>query len=329
MSNSNIITLYVTHVQKEGILLKVFGQIDRESSVFVEKMLLPFTETTGGKHIGSKPRSKNELYKGQLCCARFDDGKYYRARVTEQTMLPSNIVTLQFVDYGNTYNVDLSDIRLINDAQCDSLLKIVDLAEEYYLAEVMPPHKEWEDRTVFFINDKLHYSELKCHILSEVCSKRLVRIYFNNVDFKQILIQHNLAIQIPLQVQQNLIQQAFAANREIPKQFTVPPPNIVMSSVPTPQPSVITHMPRSVLPPTLNMVPTSIPPPTVSPNLYPLPRHGVPAEFQRKVNMPVIESQHFVCDVLQLGSTHYVYISHVEDGPISFAVQLKVRIKYI
>ena len=50
------------------------------------------------------------LVVGLPCVAKFSfDNKWYRARVTE--LGPSGLVTVMYVDYGNTETLPLSDIR--------------------------------------------------------------------------------------------------------------------------------------------------------------------------------------------------------------------------
>lgn len=83
-------SLFITCVDKEGPFLKVWGQTDKQTSLFIEQVLHNFApQFDNGFGI---PHSEM-LRTGVVCCAKYKDNKYYRAK----------IINLEFLQ--NRYNL--------------------------------------------------------------------------------------------------------------------------------------------------------------------------------------------------------------------------------
>ncbi|NXN89836.1 TDRD1 protein, partial [Bombycilla garrulus] len=75
---------------------------------------------------------------GELCCAFYsEDGNWYRAMV--QSVTPDGSVRVSFVDYGNTEEVPLDNIRQISA----SFLKLPFQAIKCWLSGIKPGNSKW------------------------------------------------------------------------------------------------------------------------------------------------------------------------------------------
>ena len=298
-----VVEIFVTCVEKDGPLLKLWGQLDRTQATTVERLILQLREQfERGLFI---PTAVNV---GQLCCARYNDGSYYRARVTSPADLSVGRVALHFIDYGNSEVVSLSDIRsLETNSPTTMLASMSDQATDFFLAGVLPVAGTWEENSLAFIRQTLRYEELKSVVVAQIGNKRLIKVFYNNEDFAQILIAHKIGVAIAIHAQQALIQAycgVDSAMPPFPAGFTVPPPSRML----------LNHLQGQTL---------TMPPPPPPP---PLPAIRMDCSSQHMLgNTPSLHetARFFTTPVLELNSEHMVYVSYVEDGPLSFAVQLQ------
>lgn len=341
----SLIELFITYVEKNGTLLKVYGQVDQNSAEFLEKLIYQYTETFDRLKVGV-PKTARDIYPGLICCARYKDNKYYRAEVKSIIQLSPGYVSVFFIDYGNTERVKLSDIRLLDDIGEPTFSNLHRLATEYYLAGVRPTNNEWDEIAINFVEEAIRYRAVKCAIVGEIIGKRLIKIFWGESDISTYLIGMGTAHSVSLEVQEILIE---TSSGLIPSRYTVPPPVPVTATavsnpvsipiIPSFTPMAIrapsqasTHVPaftstmnRPILPSTQPGISTirplnlpsmiNIPPPTrITPQPFsvPVPGQGKP--------------QQFASEMLPENSEHVVYVSHVEEGPLSFAVQLKVSV---
>ncbi|XP_043290163.1 RING finger protein 17 isoform X2 [Venturia canescens] len=68
-------------------------------------------------HAEDQPLLKS-FYSGQLCCAKFMDGKWYRSKVVSNESQPYELghtLNVYFIDYGNSSCVKSEDIRVLKD----------------------------------------------------------------------------------------------------------------------------------------------------------------------------------------------------------------------
>uniref|UniRef100_A0A1B6D169 Tudor domain-containing protein n=1 Tax=Clastoptera arizonana TaxID=38151 RepID=A0A1B6D169_9HEMI len=235
------------------------------------------------KGIGSVQQI-NQLQIGLLCCAKYTDGNYYRCKILSFiTHVEVNVI---FVDYGYKAPIHISNIRLFDNlAQDKTYLEGHELSSEYYLAHGVPKTHQWDSEDVKIIKQRLCFKELKCLILEEMYGKKFVKIFINDIDFVQILKYNNLADEVLLDAQRVILRSKYSFD------FPPPPfPHQKISSISTTHPSLTSQKISSVL----------------------------TTEPAKKSSAPPFQSE-----MLAPGTKHQVYVSHVEDGPLSFSVQIK------
>lgn len=286
--------IFVTYIEKDGPFLRLWAQLDRTQATAVERLILQLSEKfERGLGIPSS------VQVGQLCCARYSDGVYYRARVIKPVDISGGHVAVQFIDYGNTEVVSFRDIRSLEGSLLTRLASVGDNATEFLLAGVVPVADAWDEKSLAFIRQALCYEELKAFVVAQIANKRLIRVFYNNEDFSQILIASKVGLAIHINAQQMLAEGYYNWD-SIPSQFpgfTVPPPTRMLGQL---QGQAVT-----------------VPPVTeVRMESYSHQMPGSIPSVQETVRI-------FTSPVLELNSEHMVYVSHVEDGPSSFAVQLQ------
>ncbi|KAK7866892.1 hypothetical protein R5R35_001635 [Gryllus longicercus] len=275
------IEIFVTHVAEDGPLLKIWGQLDRSAATFVERLILQYTEQfERGIGVVYPP----SLSVDQLCCAKYgEDGVYYRARIADLSAIQQGFVRVNFIDYGNSDMVEISNIRSLQFIASSPLCSVQNQATEFALAGVVPPMGvSWDQASVDFIREKLCYGEFRCAIVAQISGRRLITLYYHDTDFSEILIQKKLAIRITLHAQQAMFQNLqYQYSKASSYNYNVPPPTV---------------------------------PATYSSNANLL----VKTAAITKQESGVISAP-----ILSVGSKYIVYISYVEDGPNLFAIQLK------
>lgn len=289
----SILDIYVTYVETDGPLLRIWVQLERAQAVVVERLILQLSEQFE-RGLGTP----SSIKVGDLCCARYSDGVYYRARVTRPPDMSVGQVAVHFIDYGNSEVVSVSDIRSLEGSLLTRLASVSDQATEFFLAGIVPFSSTWDENSLAFIRQALSYEELKCLVVAQIGNKRLIKIFYNNEDFAQILIANKYGVAIAIPAQQMLLQGYFGLDT-VPPQFpgfaVPPPPRMLMSQL---QGQAVT-----------------VPPVTATRRNSEKVLRNAPS-----VREPV---RIFTSPVLELNSEHMVYVSYVESGPSSFAVQLQ------
>ncbi|XP_041369148.1 tudor domain-containing 6-like isoform X2 [Gigantopelta aegis] len=97
-------------------------------------------------HDPSTPRC-TDLKVGDLCCGLFD-GEWFRGEVKK--VLPGNRVSLFYIDYGNTNEVDLSDTRILLKEHAQAKV----MAIHCKLHDVHPVGAEWDAKAVEFLSQR-------------------------------------------------------------------------------------------------------------------------------------------------------------------------------
>lgn len=69
------LNLFITYVDKEGPFLKVWGQAEKNNSLYVEQFLLGASQQFE-QGIGKVPLEALQV--GTIVCAKYKDTKYYR-----------------------------------------------------------------------------------------------------------------------------------------------------------------------------------------------------------------------------------------------------------
>nr|XP_034196257.1 maternal protein tudor-like isoform X2 [Osmia lignaria]XP_034196258.1 maternal protein tudor-like isoform X2 [Osmia lignaria] len=288
--NLEEVIIFVTHVEAEGPFLKIWGQIDKNSATCVERMILPLVEQFTRSQGCIGPLAAN-LHINALCCARFQNEGYYRARVIN--IQPDGMVVLQFIDYGNIEVLPPQEIHLLDTIPgSESLKSFPPVAFDFALMNVLPINDVWENKIIESIKKSLWYNEYKILIGSVVNNYRFIKLWYNNEDFSELLIKKHMAIGATLH------------DMFRPKCIQQPPP----SNCPTMTPIDNMNLLRS------------------DGNEMHRYQPNVPlccATLQKQMmQAPVQEALVFKSRVLDVPSKHDVYVSFVEDGPHKFSVHL-------
>ncbi|XP_047110346.1 uncharacterized protein LOC124787630 [Schistocerca piceifrons] len=301
------IEVYVTYLEKEGPFLKLWVQLNRSSAMFVEKLIRQYTDQFERGLFVTHPSA---LIVGGVCCAKYVDGVYYRARIISLANVSEGEIYVQFCDFGNKEVVPVSNIRNVQVRAGDPqppLVAVPDQATEFYLAGVLPPQGgEWEDSTVEHIRQKLGYEEFQGVIVGETARRKILALYSSGgIDISQVLIQEGLAVSITPSAQQ-MISQSLHTSQSVTHKVNVNAPTAPWQTF-TP-------------PPSINRVA----------NIRPNPAYQIETMRAARTNVnmkknPVQQGSGrvFGVPVLEVNSEHLVYVSFVDDGPLAFSVQLK------
>ncbi|XP_046995747.1 uncharacterized protein LOC124607457 isoform X1 [Schistocerca americana] len=299
------IEVYVTYLEKEGPFLKLWVQLNRSSAMFVEKLIRQYTDQFERGLFVTHPSA---LIVGGICCAKYVDGVYYRARIISLANVSEGEIYVQFCDFGNKEVVPVSNIRNVQVRAGDPqppLVAVPDQATEFYLAGVLPPQGgEWEDSTVEHIRQKLGYEEFQGVIVGETARRKIMALYSSGgIDISQVLIQEGLAVSITPSAQQ-MISQSLHTSQSVTHKVNAP----------------TAPWQTFTPPPSINRVA----------NIRPNPAYQVETMRAARTNVnmkknPVQQGSGrvFGVPVLEVNSEHLVYVSFVDDGPLAFSVQLK------
>ncbi|KAL3281928.1 hypothetical protein HHI36_005131 [Cryptolaemus montrouzieri] len=194
-------SMYITNVEKEGPFLKIWGQIDKKSSLDVEKALLqasaPFDE---GQFI-MKPTS---LEVGVLCCAKYMDEKYYRSRITSIALLSDGMVEVNFLDYGNKDTVPAVNLRSLEYFN-PSFISLPPLSSPFILAETVCIGGEWNDRIIEQISKEIRYIETNYLVVAQAVKYYFIKIFVRDIDLGLHLVKQNLMQHTSVQTQEAVL----------------------------------------------------------------------------------------------------------------------------
>lgn len=196
------INLYVTFVEKEGPFLKIWGQTDKNNSVYVEQFL---AGASSQFDLGAAKIIPEHVQLNSLVCAKYKDSKYYRARVLNNSFLREGFVEVCFLDYGNKDVVSLENIRSLQSFP-SSFISIPPLATGFIFAEAhCVGGGEWNDTIFESISKEIKYREVHCQLLSPATQYYLIKIFIDSTDLCNVLIQRGLMQPISLQAQQAVL----------------------------------------------------------------------------------------------------------------------------
>ncbi|XP_043669519.1 maternal protein tudor isoform X1 [Vespula pensylvanica] len=294
--NSEFI-IFVTHVEAEHQFLRIWGQIDKNSATYVERMILPLFEKFA---IGSGyPELQEGLSINALCCARFQNDGYYRARVCN--ICPDGKVVLQFIDYGNIEILPQHEVYLLrNIPGSETLQSFPPVAYEFTLANIIPINNVWDNKTIETIKKILRYNEYKACCLSTVRNHTFIKLYYNNEDFGELLVKRHMAMDATMQdlFRPRRIQQMSPYHMQDRRMIN----EARIGTQSNANPAFNTMQGQGA------WQNVSTP--------YVQPQKLVP-------HAPVQEALVFKSRVLDVGSKYHVYVSFVEDGPQKFSVQVQ------
>lgn len=99
--------MLVTHVQAVGPFLRVFGQLDGERTQEIQAAINSVIALISQTNPSPVPKLA-ELPVETICLARFMGKQFKRARIIGHR--GPNEVFVQFIDYGNEFNVKIHEV---------------------------------------------------------------------------------------------------------------------------------------------------------------------------------------------------------------------------
>ncbi|CAL1676055.1 unnamed protein product [Lasius platythorax] len=309
MQSSYESVIFITHVEADEVYLKIWGQLDKQAATSVEHYIYPLVKQFNQGY--GCPSKNSRLIIGTLCCARFQSDGYYRAKVLN--VRPDGMVVVQFIDYGNVEVLSPNEIHLWdNIPQMEPLRAYPPMALEFTLINVLPINGVWESGTIEAIRKTLCYNEYRA-LFYMLNNRYLIKLWYNNEDFSELLVKEHMALpaavhdmfrpkhvlqpQMPQQLQLPAYQQQNKSNMN--NCATMP----IMQNLNLNHNSNVQGF-HKTFPADIN-------------------QHKQHADQRPSQPPPVQEALVFKSRVLDVNSQYQVLISHVEDGPQKFSVQVE------
>ncbi|VEN51587.1 unnamed protein product, partial [Callosobruchus maculatus] len=199
LPHNQSLNLYITHLEKEGPFLKIWGQQEKSSATYVEQFLVSASPQF---ELGAGKMTPENMHVGTLVCAKYKDNKYYRARIINTSFLHEGFLEVSFLDYGNKDVVPSENIRSLQ-AFPASLISVPPLALGFIFAEAhCVGGGQWNDAIFETISKELKFRDAQCTLLAQATQYYLAKLYLNNTDLCTVLIQRGLMQPISLQAQQ-------------------------------------------------------------------------------------------------------------------------------
>ncbi|XP_015178527.1 PREDICTED: maternal protein tudor isoform X2 [Polistes dominula] len=295
-SNSEFV-IFVTHIEAKHQHLKIWGQTDKNAATYVERLILPLSEKLSV--ASGYPELQEGLTINALCCARFQNDGYYRARICN--IYPDGKVLVQFIDYGNVEVLSQREVHLLrNIPGSETLQSFPPVAYEFTLANVAPINNVWDNEIIETINKILRYNEYKAYCLSNTGNHTFIKICYNNEDFAELLVKRHMALDVTT-------QDSYRLRRVQPSPYQMQDRRMIndtsMRTQTTPNSAYHATQDQS----TWRNNPTSYNVQQQKPVSHP----------------PVQEALVFKSRVLEIGAKYQVYVSYVEDGPLKFSIQIQ------
>ncbi|GJQ67361.1 putative tudor domain protein [Trypoxylus dichotomus] len=241
-------SVYITHLERENTFIKVWGQTDRSLPIAIEKALQQMTPQF---EQGMYSPAIENFQVGIMCCAKFKDDLYYRARITSINYLTQGMVEVLFIDYGNRDIISCMNTRTMSGLQT-GLISIPPQAKDFILANVVL--QNWDLHNFEMICRELRYLEFQLVPILEVGPHTLISLYSNKQDMCESLVERGLLLKIPLQLQQlslqSSLQQLIARNappglpvpaHQLPIAVSPMQPKIAPITQPVPTPTLLTY----------------------------------------------------------------------------------------
>ncbi|XP_076476295.1 protein tudor [Bombus vancouverensis nearcticus] len=284
--NSELI-IFVTHIEPCHTFLRIWGQIDKNSATCVERMILPLVEQFTRRQNCVKTQSTS-LRINALCCAKFQNDGYYRARIKHINNI-DNTVLLHFIDYGNLELLPIQEIHLLDDIPgSESLQSFPPVAFQFTLMHLLPANGHWSNEVIESIQKTLRYNEYKIVIHTITNSDNFIKLVYNNEDFTEFLIRKYIA-----------------------KKATL----------------LEMYSSRGITDPELLLYEKNLSSLHSAENeVQEFQQNGCSccaAHQRHTMHASVQEALVFKSRILDVSSKHDVYVSFVEDGPFKFSVQLQ------
>lgn len=188
-------TIFVTHVEGDRDCLRIWAQQNQQTASYVEQYINSLID----KFIQGYgcPTEPNQQLIGALCCGKFKNDGYYRAKI----LSTHNGITVHFIDYGNIEVLSPNDVHVLADipgAEAKALQSYPPVATDFVLLKVLPINGVWENRVIETIKNILCYNEFRV-LVSNAKNRCLIKLWYNNEDFSDLLIRRHLALPTNIQ----------------------------------------------------------------------------------------------------------------------------------
>ncbi|XP_012059363.1 PREDICTED: maternal protein tudor-like [Atta cephalotes] len=281
--------------------------MDKQAATAIEQYIFPLIEQFNQGY--GCPSKTNRLMVGSLCCARFRTEGYYRAKIV--SVRPDGMIVVQFIDYGNMEALSLNDIHLLDNIRgAEPLQAYPAMATEFTLLNVLPVNGIWDNRTIESIKKSLCYNEYRA-LVQMMNNHCLIKLWYNNEDFSELLVKERMALPATLQ---DMFRPKHTSQSRMLQQIPYQQQN--KGNV-----NNFATMPM-MQNPNHNANVQGMYHKTFSPNVN-QPKHIAQPILQHPPPPPIQEALVFKSRVLEVGSRHDVFISHVEDGPQKFSIQVE------
>ncbi|KAL6267474.1 hypothetical protein P5V15_000550 [Pogonomyrmex californicus] len=309
---SSELIIFVTHVEPNDIYLKIWGQVDKQAATAVEHYIGPLIEQFNQGY--GCPSKGSRLISGTLCCARFQSDGYFRAKIL--SVRPDGMIVVQFIDYGNVEILPPTEIHLLDNIHGSEPLRAYPaMAAEFTLINILPVNGIWENRTIERIKKILCYNEYRA-LVQMMHNHCLIKLWYNNGDFSELLVKEHMALPATLQDMfrpKHTLQPRMLQPLQMPVYQQQNKGNMNnFAPMPMMQNLNMNH--------NVNM--QGLYHKTFSPDIN-QHKHVAHSMSQHPLPPPIQEALVFKSRVLDVGSDHEVLISHVEDGPQKFSVQIE------
>lgn len=280
---------FPTHVEKAGELLKICLQKDHKLAVYVESYLLQNLEDI--RSVRYIPK-KEDLHPGLICIGQYDDQQYYRIKVLDH-LIHNQTVNVLFIDYGNFANLPLTDIRLLS-YEHQTLLTVPPLAVTCFL-EGVNVIKQWNDEELSTLKKFVLYEERQCVFRQLAPNINVVNIFIANANkyLDSMIIENDLGTSITDTKLMIIAKGMMPSSQQYSDRSEQNRLRLIQQRANDQQ----AYGPV-------------------------MPQYEPPVNYHTdRLPMPDASSS---MQMLNVGTTHHVYVSHMEEGPYSFFVQLKV-----
>ncbi|XP_017783204.1 PREDICTED: maternal protein tudor isoform X2 [Nicrophorus vespilloides] len=196
--------IFVTTVETKGSYLKIMGQIDKSVAILIESSLHEnSSQFDQGKHM----LSKSECQEGVLCCAKYKDGDYYRAQITNTTYLSQDVVELLFIDYGNRENCTVKDLRGMT-CFAANIVTLPPLAREFIIAGYTHAGSKWNERAIEELSENIKYISYNYKVVGQIGNNVMITLLSDNNDPLAKYAKDGFISTVPLEIQQAALQES-------------------------------------------------------------------------------------------------------------------------
>lgn len=199
---SKTFPLFITSVESVGPLLKIWGQSDQTSMVFIERYLHQLkTDFEAGHHVPNIA----SLKVGQQCVGMYNDGVYYRASIMDLSQIREGYASVLFIDHGNTESIPLTSIRVVEGPS--PLSSFLPLAQDYILSGIVHANGAWDQQSFDVLNNMICNMELKVLVVTTVGNYRLIEVEYQENDLSKVLITYRIAAPCSISTQLQILNQ--------------------------------------------------------------------------------------------------------------------------